>query len=135
MVPTRTQSSAGTSPPQRHRCSPPGQVTLASTTAPSIGRRRSLTTWTSSASASPGATTSGGRSHTTITGRQASASAVAGLGHPVVAQNRPRDRRVGIGEGELAEATGRAVLQPAQRLDVMLEHVAWYAWVATFHPS
>ena len=43
---------------------------------------------------------------------------VGGLRGPVVAEHRPGDRRVPVGEAELGEAAGRSVLDAAQRLDV-----------------
>ena len=58
----------------------------------------------------------------TITGAQACGhGAVAGLGLALVVEDRPAHRRLGVGQQEQAEPAGRAVLEPAQGLDVMAE--------------
>ena len=51
----------------------------------------------------------------------------------LVVEHAPRHRRAGVGEHEEAEAAGRPVLQPAQRLDVVAQQSAWYRWVASRH--
>ena len=122
-VPTRWTVSASRSPPNRQRCSPPSHRRVARASAPSIGVRRSLTTWTSSASASPGDQL-GGR----LVGDDDHGPAgvdqrlVAGLRLALVVEHRPADRRLGVGQRSWAKPAGRPVLEPAQRLDLPADH-------------
>ena len=104
---------------------------------PARAVRRSLTTCTSSARDRQAAYAAGGRSATTITGatrfRQRLVARTSGR------RSWPSTDHVtdgcAVGEAELREPAGRPVLQPAQRLDVVLDHVAWYACVACRHSS
>ena len=122
-LPTLTTSSAGTGPPNRHRCSPPPSAPTASTTAKSIASRRSLTTWTSSAALAgvdPVGRLVGDDEH-----RRARRldRVVRVLRHALVVEDARRDQRRRVGQRVEAEPAGRSVLQPAQRLDLHLEHV------------
>ena len=109
-------------PPSATRCSPPGQRQAGGHgDAGRAAVRRSLTTWTSRASGVAGRVRRGraGRPRRSPARQAAGQRVVARLGHALVVEHRPRDRRVAVGEAELAEAAGRPVLEPAQRLDVV----------------
>src|SRR5579885_2462866 len=118
-VPTRTQSSALTSPTHPHRWSPRVAHGRGQRTAQIVdhmhveldrgtqlvGRQRPF----------------GDDDH-----RRAEVlhDVVRALGKPVVVEYRERDGRGrGVGEGQLTEAAGGSVLQPTKRLDVKPDQV------------
>ena len=86
---------------------------------PSSGVRRSLDHVDVERQGVAGATVAGSRSATTITGRQAACSAShAGVGHPGVVEQGGAHRRLGVDQGVDHDPAGRAVLEPAQLLDL-----------------
>ena len=125
--PTRAQSSASISPRKPHCCDPPGQLADTATVAAS-GSRRSLMTCTSSVRARPAA-------HRLRQRVADDDHRTAGLDDrrprrlrpAVVIEHRRRDHRHRIGEPGEAEPAGRAILEPAQGLDLAAQQLGLVA--------